>query len=124
MQKGNDLIISVDGAALAASKSCGVDMDVDTKEIALAGAGTSKSYIAGRVSWSITTNHLVGDTDKVEDMLRRVGKVFELSVNMRSSPDAEKNMRGMAICTQCKITATRGSLIQGSFTWKGTGSLE
>lgn len=124
MQKGNDLIISVDGAALAASKSCGVDMNVDTKEIALAGAGISKSYIAGRVSWSITTNHLVGDTDKVEDMLKRVGKVFELSVNMRSSPDAEKNMRGMAICAQCKITATRGSLIQGSFIWKGTGSLE
>ena len=124
MQKGNDLIISVDGVALAASKSCGVDMNVDTKEIALAGAGTSKSYIAGRVSWSITTNHLVGDTDKVEDMLKRVGKVFELSVNMRSSPDAEKNMRGMTICAQCKITATRGSLIQGSFTWKGTGSLE
>lgn len=118
------MIISVDGAALAASKSCGVDMNVDTKEIALAGAGTSKSYIAGRVSWSITTNHLVGDTDKVEDMLKRVGKVFELSVNMRSSPDAEKNMRGIAICTQCKITGTRGSLIQGSFTWKGTGPLE
>ncbi len=124
MQKGNDLIISVDGAALAASKSCGIDMDVDTKEVALAGAGSSKSYIAGRTSWSITTNHLVGDTGKVEDMLRRVGKVFELSVNMRSAPPDAERMRGMAICTQCKITATRGSLIQGSFTWKGTGPLE
>lgn len=124
MQKGNDLIISADGAALAASKSCSIDMEVDTKEVALAGAGSSKSYIAGRASWSITTNHLVGDTGKVEDMLRRVGKVFELSVNMRSVPPDAESMRGMAICTQCKITATRGSLIQGSFTWKGTGPLE
>lgn len=124
MQKGNDLIISADGAALAASKSCSIDMEVDTKEVALAGAGSSKSYIAGRASWSITTNHLVGDTGKVEDMLRRVGKVFELSVNMRSAPPDAESMRGMAICIQCKITATRGSLIQGSFTWKGTGPLE
>lgn len=123
MKKGNDLIVLANGQPLAASKSCGIDVSVETKEVALAGTGTFKHYIAGRKSWSVTTNHLVGDSARVADLLARVGQVFTLSWRMRTDTEEADRMEGSAICAQCKITATRGNLIQGSFTWKGTGAI-
>lgn len=123
MKKGNDLIISANGKALAASKSCSLDLSADTTEVALAGSGQFKNYIAGRRSWSITTNHLVGDETQVKDMFSNVGQVFNLTWQMRGEGSSD-SMTGKALCTQCKITATRGNLLQGSFTWKGTGPIE
>lgn len=124
MKKGNDLIVLIDGHPLAASKSCSIDVSAETKEVALAGAGTFKSYIAGRKSWTVTTSHLVGDGTRMADLLARVGQVFGITWRMRDDTEGSDRMGGKAICTQCKITATRGNLIQGSFTWKGTGAIE
>ena len=123
MEKGNDLIVLEDGRPLAASKSCSIDVSMETQEVALAGSGSSKSYIAGRKSWTVTTNHLVGEGTKINDLLNKVGRVFTLTWQMRADTEGAGRMGGKAICTQCKITATRGNLIQGSFTWKGTGDL-
>lgn len=58
----------------------------------------------------------------VADMLVRVGKTYTLDVSVAGYPD--DTLSGTAICTQCRVTATRGSLAQGSFTWQGTGPLE
>lgn len=124
MKKGNDLIVMVEGYPLAASKSCSIDVTVETHEVALAGTGAFKHYIPGRKSWSVTTNHLVGDEEKISDLLARVGQMFSLSWKMRSDIDGNGRTGGRAICTQCKVTATRGNLIQGSFTWKGTGEIQ
>lgn len=56
---GENLIISVDGSVLAASKSCNVDVDVDTIKVASPTDGAWEHSIAGRKSWKVTTNHLL-----------------------------------------------------------------
>ena len=56
---GENLMISVDGSVLAASKSCNVDVDVDTIKVSSPTDGAWEHSIAGRKSWKVTTNHLL-----------------------------------------------------------------
>ena len=54
-------------------------------------------------------------------LLGKVGATVSLSWKMRD--DAADTMGGDAILTSCKISGTRGNLVQGSFSFKGTGEL-
>ncbi len=121
MKKGNDLIIMVDGMALATSKSCSISLQADTIETASPTDGEYTTYIADRKSWSVSTTHLVCADTTIRSMLDRVGQTVRLTFTMRDDP--ADSLTGAAICTACKITATRGNLIQGSFSWKGSGPL-
>ena len=121
MKQGNDLIIMADGIALASSKSCSVTVKADTIETASPTDGDYVTYIADRKSWSVSTTHLVAADTTVRSLLETVGKTVCLTFAMRDNP--ADSLTGAAICTQCKITATRGNLMQGSFSWKGSGPL-
>jgi len=57
--KGSDLIISANGIALAASKSCTVDVDVDTQQVSSPANGDWRHYISKRKGWKIQTSHLL-----------------------------------------------------------------
>lgn len=57
--KGSDLIIMADGVALAASKSCSVDVNADIIKVSSATDGEWEHAIAGRKSWSVSTSHLL-----------------------------------------------------------------
>lgn len=122
---GNDLIVSIDGAALAASRSCTLDISASTNEVAGPEQGEWDEFITDTKSWSVTTSHLVKSelaTDTtLADMAKRVGQTFTLAFSVRGF-DSDK-LSGKAICTKFKVTATRGNLLNGSFTWKGTGAL-
>lgn len=124
--KGNNLIISADGAAIAASKSCTVEVSGDTVETSNAASGKWKNFIPSYLSWKVSTTHLVPYTSAsdtpIKEMLARVGKTFTLTLSVNDL--SSDTVSGSAICTDCKITATRGNLVQGSFTFKGSGSLE
>lgn len=113
---GNNLIVQADGTAIALSKSCIVDVKSEKHEVAVHAAGDWKAYIPGRKSWSVQTTHLV---TAVRDMLLRVGETYTLTLRV----DDADTISGTAICTAAKITATRGNLIQGSFTFEGGGAL-
>ena len=56
---GENLMISVDGSVLAASKSCTVDVDADTIKVSSPTDGQWEHSIPGRKSWKVTTNHLL-----------------------------------------------------------------
>lgn len=124
--QGNDVIIFADGMAMAASKSCSITVKGDTIEISSPTQGQFKEYIASRKEWDLTTTHLVkysSDTDTpLKEMVLRVGQAYTIKVQTR--PLAGDTLTGKAICTQCKITATRGNLLQGSFSFQGSGPLE
>lgn len=124
--QGNDVIILADGAAIAGSKSCTITIKGDTIEVSGPNQGIYREYISSRKDWEITTNHLVkADTTAdtpIKAMAARVGIAYTIKVQVREFDD--DTLTGTAICTQCKITATRGNLLQGSFTFTGTGALE
>lgn len=56
---GRNLIIKADGAAIAASKSCDINVQCDEIQTASPSTGNWRTAILGRKSWSVTTNHLV-----------------------------------------------------------------
>lgn len=65
-------MISVDGSVLAASKSCNVDVDVDTIKVSSPTDGSWEHSIAGRKSWKVTTNHLLMTNQPIESMVEGV----------------------------------------------------
>lgn len=56
---GRNLIIKADGEALAASKSCTIDIQSDDIEVSSPLTGIWKTYIAGRRSWKVSASGLV-----------------------------------------------------------------
>lgn len=124
--KGNDLIISDGSSALAASKSCTLTVEAEEIETSSPTQGSWRNYIAGIKGWSVTTNHLVKAGDSaatpLKDMIARVGKKYTLTFTVTGF--ASDTVSGTALCRNFKVTATRGSLLQGSFTWTGDGALE
>lgn len=124
--QGNDVIIFADGTAMAASKSCTITVKGDTIEISSPTQGQFREYIASRKDWDLTTTHLVkysaGSDIPLKNMILKVGGTYTIKVQAR--PLSDDVLTGKAICTQCKITATRGNLLQGSFSFQGSGPLE
>ena len=110
MKKGNDLIVKVGGTAVAASKSCTIQESCETKEAGMKGSGKWKQYI------------LVGEVTTIKSLMSQTGTKVSLSWQMRD--DETDTMCGEAIVTVCKISGTRGNLVQGSFTFKGTGEMK
>ena len=122
MKKGYDLIVSADGTAVAASKSCTIEISCDTKEVGMKGTGAWKRYLAHRKSWEVSTSFLVGDASTIRERVLQVSKTVKLQWSTRGSET--DTMSGSAIVTACKVSGIVGNLVQGSFTFKGTGELK
>ena len=117
MIHGNDLIIKLDGIAIAACKSCEITHECDTLSIAPTEYGSYVVSAEGKHTWKVSTSHLLSN---VSDFIVEAGKTYTLSFAYRKNG---VKVSGQAICTQCKVTATRGSMAQGSFEFQGTGAL-
>ena len=118
---GNDLIIYCNGKAIAGSKSCTIDVDAEMIKTASPTDGAWEHYLAGRKSWSLTVSWLVlANTDVRKALL--VGSSVTIKFKGRNATDAN-GLSGSAIIKTCKITAIRGNLAQGSFTFAGNGPL-
>ena len=117
---GNDIIIMKGGTAIAAAKSADVQTKADTIEVASASSGAWKDRIAGRKDWSVSVGYLVTSDTGLSDLLT-VGTTYTLVICGRGT--GATSLTGSAILTTCKITATRGNLVQGSFQFDGCGSL-
>lgn len=120
---GNDVIIYVDGTAVAAAKSCDIDVKSEVIEVASPDTGIYRKYIAGRRSWDVTVNCLV--TDTLASNVMKVGDNVRLTmgVRVRNHPTADR-LTGYAIITEMRISGSRGNLATGSFRFKGISALE
>jgi len=117
---GNNILVTASDGSIYASKSCDITRDCEVVEIASPSSGTAREYIAGRTDWSVSCTYLVG-TGKIKTDLLKVGATVTLTISERGT---QTSVSGSAIITQCHITATRGNLVQGSFSFKGNGTLE
>ena len=116
--QGNNLIIYVDGVAVAAAKSCTVTMEVGS--IDTAGSGRTKASMPTVKDWSVKTSVLV---TSLNGHFALNGKV-RLSVAVVDNGETTTDrMTGEAIVTSANVTAAVGNLVQGSFSFKGTGQL-
>lgn len=81
---GRNLIIKKDGVALAAAKSCIIEVQADDIEVSSPLTGQWKTYIAGRKSWKTDVSGLVpfvGDNPSagVLNLARMAGQVVSLA---------------------------------------------
>lgn len=115
---GNDLIIMADGTAIAAAKSCNIETTASTIETSQPHDGEYRTFLVARKSWKVTVSVLVTCNN---DFLLSVGDTYTLTFGSRT--DTGDRLTGSAICTHCKLTATKFNIAQGSFEFQGTGPL-
>ena len=121
--QGKDLLILLNDVAIANSKSCDINVGYEVLETSSPDDGYTKHFIPGRMSWKVTTSYLVeAEGTPIKSLLSLPGKFFTIKVKSRALSDDV--VTGPALCTDCKITGTKGNLTQGSFTFQGTGALK
>lgn len=119
--KGNNILIFQDGIAIAGAYSEEVQSATDLLEKSSPTSGDWKEYTDGLKSWSVNISSLVLANTDVRQLLN-VGNTYTLKVRERNSAD-NTGVIGNAILKVCKITATKGNLVQGSFQFTGNGPL-
>ena len=118
---GNNIIVFMNGQAIAGTKSDEIQVDSDTIEIASATDQAWTHYLAGRKSWSLNVGWLVLANQDVRKVLL-AGSSVTIKIKGRGEGDAN-GVTGAAILKTVKVTATRGNLAQGSFAFIGNGPL-
>jgi predicted secreted protein len=118
---GNNIIVYMNGQAIAGTKSDELSVDCETIEIASATDQAWTHHLAGRKSWSLTVGWLVLANQDVRKVLL-AGSVVTIKIKGRGESDSS-GVTGAAILKTVKITATRGNLAQGSFAFVGNGPL-
>ena len=118
---GNNIIVFMNGQAIAGTKSDEIQVDCETIEIASATDQAWTHSISGRKSWSLTVGWLVLANQDVRKALL-VGSTVTIKIKGRGESDAN-GLSGSAILRTCKVTAIRGNLATGSFAFVGNGPL-
>lgn len=102
---------------IAAARSCTVDEKCEIIEKASASNQTSKEYLAGRMEWEISMNHLITSGAPFEGLLK-VGQTYTIRVVIGST-----TKQGVAICDRAELTGSVNDLAKGSIHFKGSGPL-
>ena len=130
---GNIIIVQLNGNTIAGTKTTEIQVDSELIEIASATQGAYREFIVGRKQWQVTVNYLLmyatyqamftyPNACMTDALL--VGNSYTLKFKNRANYyDQPITLKGTAILRTCKITATRGNLIQGTFTFVGNGAL-
>lgn len=116
---GNIFVVSLGNEPIAGAKSDDIEVSCDTIEVASPSQSDFREFIAGRKDWSVNTNYLVQSSSDLQKVLN-VGTTYSIQFRHESWYDY---LQGSAILTKCIIRATEGNLVQGSFSFKGTGAL-
>lgn len=130
---GNIIIVQLDGHTIAGTKTTEIQVDSEIIEIASASQGDYREYITGRKQWQVTVNYLLmyatyqqmfayPNASMTDALL--VGNSYTLKFKNRANHyDQPITLKGTAILRTCRIVATRGNLIQGTFTFVGNGAI-
>lgn len=119
--KGNDLLISLDGVAIAGAKECVIEVDNDFREVSSPSSGKFRTYKPDRKGWSVRVNSLVPDNDKVCSRLLKVGNLYELSAYVRNNAEFDR-LTGYAYLQHADAQGSRGGLVTGSWVFLGNGA--
>lgn len=120
---GNDLIISLNGIAIAAAKSCDIHTNCDLKEISSPNSSDYREYKAGRKAWRVSVNYLVNTNDLGALTVRNIGITYTINAHVRNNQGLE-SIQGQAILQEANISSATGSLLKGNWIFQGTGILE
>lgn len=89
--QGRNLIIKADGVAIAAAKSCDINVHCEEIETSSPQTGIWRTAIIGRKSWSVSTNQLVKG---LVSSFAMVGTTVSLEVSINGDIDEGKAFDG------------------------------
>ena len=118
-QLGNNILVYLNGTAIAGTKSNEIQTDCETLEVTNPSSAQWRQFIAGRKQWTVSTGFLVLAGADITKLLT-VGTTYTLQFRDRAGSNI---VEGQAILKTCKISATRGNLATGAFSFQGTGEL-
>lgn len=126
--KGHDFRLSFGGKTLYHSTSCKLDIQNKTQDIATKDTNGEVS-IAGAYSWTVSTEALMANKPALStqvDSFELVAAILnktEYQVEFTTGVSGDKAYSGTVIVTNASVTAAEGSMVNGSFSFKGTGDL-
>ena len=118
---GNNVIVYMNGTAIAGTKSDELQVDCNTIPVASATDQDWEHAITGRKKWSLSVGWLVLANADVRKVLL-AGSSVTIKIKGRGAADSS-GVTGSAILKTCKISAVRGNLATGSFAFVGNGPL-
>ena len=122
---GNNLVIKLGGVAIAAAKSCTINVNASTQKVSSPNSGQWEHSIVSRKSWSVSVSHLIvaasSSATPLKSAIQRVGQTDTLS--FECSGLSNDHMSGQAHCKSFKATGTMGNLVAASCEFEGTGPL-
>lgn len=121
MKTGQDIVmISTSSAIVAATKVHDITVRCGEQEISSSTQGTWLEFIPGRKDWEISTSWLLLQQGFASQVLK-AGNTYRVTIGDRNN--VYDRVSGNVICTEVRVTATRGNLVQGSFRFRGNGEL-
>ena len=118
---GRNLIVKVNGSAIAGAKSCEINIQSDDIEVASATEMQWREFVAGRKEWSVSCGHLIpASGTPLKSSSQMVGTNVTLTVESGLTGDT---LTGSAIVKKWSASGPVGSLANGSFAFRGTGAL-
>ena len=127
MIHGKDLILTIDSeytqnVALAASKSCEVEVNTDFIEVASPTDGAWKQYVPTYLSWGLSASSLLAYPQTFNTLFAYQTNKTLLTVRF-FDPDLGIYYKGNTYISNLRNTATVGSLAKISLTFQPTGPL-
>lgn len=122
MIHGENLILAINGTALAASKSCSLSKSSSFIEVASPTDGAWESFVPSKKGWSMSSDCLMATMDayKTLDAAWKAGTA--LSIRFFNT-EYDENETGTAYIDKLELKASKGSLAKMSISLKGSGAL-
>lgn len=120
--KGQDLLISLNDTVIAACKSCDIEADCDLLEVSSPSSSDYRTYRPGRKSWRVQVNHLIPTSGLGVLTVKNIGTSYTLKAYVRGNPSVDK-IEGTAILKTARRTGTWGNLMQGQWSFVGSGDI-
>lgn len=119
---GKDLVLknASNGTILYAAKSIEITIDCDMVEVAPQNGSGWREYVPGWKKWSFQVGTLASSS-QVSDAPSMIGATYYAKFTMSGS--TSEVVGGYCICTQVKITDTKGQIAKGTFVFQGKGVL-
>lgn len=122
MIHGRNLIIKVNGTAIAGARSCDINISGEDIEVASSTQSKWREFLAGREEWSVTCNHLL---PAAGTPLRSSAEMVNTTVTIRMESGRSGDvLTGQAIVKSWRSTGTLGNLAQGTYSFRGSGPLQ
>lgn len=124
-RKGQNFIVFVGTSAdrVAYSRSCSIEIKVETIEVSDPSTGTWKNYIAGKGDWAVSVSGLVATTRNDVDLWAILKDRQPVDLYYQDM-DGEQYWHGKAILTQLSQNAEIHQTTTYSAKFQGTGELE